>query len=161
MIRRMTEGDLPAVLAIYEEGLATGAATFETSVPTIQEWDEKHHPHLRYVYEKAGKVLGWITLSQVSAREVYKGVGEISVYIAAEVRGKGIGYALMERFIGESEKEGYWMLQSSVFKLNGPSIRLHERTGFRLVGIREKIAKRSGAWQDTLLFERRSRQFLD
>lgn len=156
-IRQMVETDLDQVLKIYGEGLATGCATFETNIPTKEVWDKKYHPKLRFVVEYEENVVGWITLSQVSSREVYRGVGEISVYISESARGKGVGTLLMETMIQESERAGFWTLESSIFAINKPSVALHERVGFRVVGTREKIAQRDGKWHDTIIMERRSR----
>ncbi|SOC39857.1 GNAT family N-acetyltransferase [Ureibacillus acetophenoni] len=156
-VRQMVETDLDQVLKIYGEGLATGYATFETTIPSKEVWDKKYHPKLRFVAEYEGIIVGWITLSQVSSRKVYRGVGEISVYISESARGKGIGTLLMETMIQDSEKEGFWTLESSIFAINKPSLALHERVGFRVVGTREKIAQRYGTWHDTIIMERRTK----
>lgn len=152
----MNESDLDQILHIYEQGLATKCATFETIVPSKEVWHKKYHPKLRFVAEVEGTVVGWITLSQVSSRDVYRGVGEISVYISESARGKGVGTLLMEKMIQESEKEGFWTLESSIFAINKSSLALHEKLGFRIVGTREKIAMRNGKWHDTIIMERRS-----
>jgi len=157
IIRRLVESDLARVLAIYGEGLSTKCATFETTIPSKENWQNKYHPTLRFVAEIDGTVAGWITLSQVSSREVYRGVGEVSVYISESARGLGIGTRLMETVILESEKEGFWTLESSIFSNNKASIALHEKVGFRIVGTREKIAMRDGKWHDTIIMERRSK----
>jgi len=149
--------DLNRVLEIYGEGLETKIATFETVIPTIEGWHQSHHSRLRFVADMEKQVEGWIALSPVSRREVYRGVGEISVYISDSARNQGLGTALMEKMIQESEKEGYWTLQSSIFERNQSSIALHSKVGFKVVGIREKIAQRDGEWQDTVIMERRSK----
>jgi len=159
-IRQLVESDLDAVLSIYGEGLATKCATFETNIPSKEVWNKKYHPTLRFVAEIDGIVVGWITLSQVSIREVYRGVGEISVYISESARGKGVGTSLMKKMIEESEKEGYWTLESSIFAINKSSLALHEKMGFRIVGIRKKIAMRDGKWHDTIIMERRSKDIV-
>ena len=143
---------------IYKEGIATGFATFETLVPDYKNWDMNHVPECRLVAERNQKILGWVALSPVSGRCVYGGVAEISVYIAESARGKGVGKALLEAVIQESEKEGYWTLQSGIFPENEASIKLHEKVGFRFLGKREKVGKTiHGVWKDNLLFERRSK----
>ncbi|KGR77233.1 GNAT family N-acetyltransferase [Ureibacillus manganicus] len=157
IVRQLMETDLDQVLKIYGEGLATKCATFETNIPSKEVWHKKYHPTLRFAAEIEGKVVGWITLSQVSSREVYRGVGEISVYISELARGKGVGTLLMEKMIQESEKEGFWTLESSIFAINSASIALHEKVGFRIVGTREKIAMRDGKWHNTTIMERRSK----
>ena len=155
MIRKMAKQDIPTVVDIYQEGIDTGIATFETIAPTPAQWDIKFHNDLRYVYEENGVVLGWISVTPISSREVYKGVAEISIYVRKSASGKGIGSALFEVLCEESRKLGYWMLQSSIFEKNIASISLHEKVGFRLVGVREKIAKRNGHWHNTVLMEKR------
>nr|WP_106779588.1 GNAT family N-acetyltransferase [Lysinibacillus timonensis] len=155
-IRQLIQSDLNEVLRIYEEGMETGCATFETKVPTKEIWDQKYHPTLRFVAEENGQVYGWISVSQVSRREVYKGVGEISIYINSTVRGMGVGTLLMQKMIEESENVGFWTLESSIFAINESSIALHKKR-FRIVGTREKIAKRKGKWYDTIIMERRSK----
>ncbi len=154
----MKEGDWEAVAEIYAEGIATGYATFEHQIPTYQNWNNSHLKTCRLVAEQNGFILGWAALSPVSGRCVYGGVAEVSIYIGASTRGRGIGNALFSQLIKESEKEGYWTLQSGIFPENEASIKLHEKVGFRYLGKREKIGKTvQGEWKDNLLFERRSK----
>nr|WP_082818761.1 GNAT family N-acetyltransferase [Bhargavaea cecembensis] len=133
----------------------TGLATFETLVPSEEGWDRKFHPELRFVYEEKGKVLGWVSLMPFSARDVYRGVGEVSVYVKLNSGGSGIGTRLLRHLEEEARRAGYWTLQAAIFQENVASIRLHEKCGFRIVGIREKIAKRDGAWRNNVLMEKR------
>jgi L-amino acid N-acyltransferase YncA len=157
----MTAAHWPAVRRIYEEGVATGQATFQTEAPTWAEWDYGHLPHSRLVavdagYAGSGQVLGWAALSPVSSRCVYGGVAEVSVYVAAEARGRGVGRQLLAALITESEAYGLWTLQASIFPENTTSISIHLGAGFREVGRRERIGQQHGLWRDTLLLERRS-----
>jgi len=147
----------PAVRAIYEEGIATRNATFETSVPTWRAWNASHLAFARLVAQDGDEVLGWAALSRVSDRCAYAGVAEVSVYVKASVQGKGIGSTLLASLVGESEANGIWTLTAGIFPENISSIRLHEKAGFRVVGVRERIGKLNGRWRDVLLFERRSR----
>jgi phosphinothricin acetyltransferase len=156
MLRIMFPGDSQNVLKIYRMGLETGNATFETIVPSWLEWDSKHLSHSRYVSEDDGIVTGWAALSPFSTREVYNGVAELSIYVAAAFRGKKAGSGLMEIIISSSELNGIWTLFSSVFPENEATIKLHKKFGFREIGRRERIAKLNGVWRDTILFERRS-----
>lgn len=142
--------------AIYAEGIATGQATFETEPPSWEEWDAGHHPFARLVADDLGRVLGWAALSPVSKRTCYAGVAEVSVYVAAEARRRGLGHALLDALIRQSEAHGIWALQGATFPGNTASLRLQERFGFRIVGRRERIAKLGGVWRDTVLTERRS-----
>jgi L-amino acid N-acyltransferase YncA len=151
----MTPQDWGAVRAIYLEGIATGNATFATSAPEWEEWDSKHLPTCRLVV-RSGDVLGWVALSPVSQRAVYRGVAEVSVYVAERARGKGIGAVLLRALIRDSEREGIWTLQAGIFPENEASVRLHERAGFRIVGVREKVGSMGGRWRDVILMERRS-----
>ena len=152
----MTSADWSEVARIYAEGMATGIATFETTVPQYASWDQGHLPYGRLVAESEKGLDGWAALSPVSGRCVYGGVAEVSIYIAAKSRGKGVGFHLMEQLITESEKAGIWTLQSGIFPENTPSIRLHEKSGFRFLGIRKRIARKDGIWKDNVLYERRS-----
>lgn len=156
VIDQMRASDWDEVRAIYLEGIRTGHATFETEAPSWAQWDEAHLPFARLVMREGEKVLGWAALSPVSKRSVYRGVAELTVYVAASARGKGIGRALLEALISESELNGIWTLQASIFPENIASVELHRRCGFREVGRRERIAMLNGIWRDTLLFERRS-----
>ncbi|MEP2686985.1 GNAT family N-acetyltransferase [Maribacter dokdonensis] len=156
-IRAMLATDWNAVSEIYVEGISTGIATFETCAPTYETWNAAHMKNCRFVAESNGKILGWVALSPVSNRCVYGGVAEISVYIAGNNRGKGLGKLLLEHVIIASEKEGIWTLQSGVFPTNYGSIKVHEATGFRMIGKRERIGKLHGKWVDNVLFERRSK----
>lgn len=154
----LERADWPAVAAIYEEGIRTGNATFETEVPSFEEWDASHPTH-RLVAKVDGAVVGWAALSPVSRRACYAGVVENSVYVAAEARGQGVGRALLDRLIRDAEAAGIWTIQTSIFPENTPSLALHERCGFRRVGTRERIARLDGVWRDTVLMERRSPQW--
>jgi L-amino acid N-acyltransferase YncA len=145
-----------AVRDIFVQGIATGNATFETTVPGWEEWDARHLPACRLVAVHDDTVVGWAALSSVSSREVYRGVAEVSVYIAENARGQGIGATLLAELIEESERNGIWTLQAGVLAENGASIRLHEKAGFRVVGGRERIGCLDGVWRDTVLMERRS-----
>lgn len=152
----MAPQDWPAVRAIYLEGIATGNATFETAAPDWPEWDARHLPHCRFVARERGEIVGWAALSAVSSRPVYRGVAEVSIYIAERARGRGIGRTLLHALIAASERHGIWTLQAGIFPENIASVELHSRAGFRLVGTRERIARRNGQWRDTILLERRS-----
>jgi L-amino acid N-acyltransferase YncA len=156
LIRALTEADWTAVAAIYEEGIRTRMATFETAAPAWSEWDAGHLAAPRLVAEEDGEVLGWAALSPASSRPCYAGVAEVSVYVAERARGRALGRALLERLVGDAEAAGLWTLQASVFPENRASVALHHRCGFRTVGVRERIAQLDGAWRDTVLLERRS-----
>ena len=156
-IREMRAEDGPKVLEIYEFGLETRNATFETRTPSWKDWDEKHHRHSRFVYVEENEVVGWVALAPMSQRKVYSGVAEVSIYLSAKALGRGIGTELMRRVVESSEDHGIWTLYSSVFPENAATVRLHKKCGFREVGIRERIACLDGVWRDTLILERRSR----
>ncbi|MGC4100507.1 N-acetyltransferase family protein [Ferruginibacter sp.] len=156
LIQTMLATHWPAVKKIYEEGIATGNATFQTAAPEWTEWDEGHVRTPRLVAVENDEVLGWAALTPVSGRCVYAGVGEVSVYVATAERGKGIGKKLLEALITGSEKNNFWTLQAGIFPENTGSIKVHEDCGFRIIGRREKIGKMNGIWRDTLLLERRS-----
>jgi L-amino acid N-acyltransferase YncA len=155
-LRPMSAADWPAVERIWEEGIATGHATFETETPTWKEFDAARLPQHRIVAEDDGEVIGWAALSPVSRRPCYEGVAEHSVYVAEAARGHGVGRALMDALLSSAEAAGIWTIQTSIFPENAASLALHERVGFRVVGRRERIAKLDGAWRDTLFLERRS-----
>jgi L-amino acid N-acyltransferase YncA len=156
-IQPLAAAHWPAVRAIYEAGIATGQATFTTEAPSWEAWDAGHLPHCRLVATAAeGQVLGWAALSPVSSRCVYAGVAEVSIYIAAEARGQGVGRQLLGALVAESEQHGLWMLQAGIFPENAASLALHASQGFRTVGRRERISQLGDQWRDTLLLERRS-----
>jgi phosphinothricin acetyltransferase len=155
-IRAMTKEDWPAVKAIYEQGIATRRATFETEAPSWDTWDAGHLAEPRLVAERDGEVLGWAALSPVSRRPCYAGVVEESVYVAEQARGQGVGIALLGRICADAEASGAWTIQTSIFPENVASIELHRRCGFRVVGTRERIGQLDGSWRDTVLMERRS-----
>jgi len=155
-IRRLESFDWPRVRKIYEEGISSGDATFETEAPTWEHWDENHIPSCRLVLEEAGRVLGWAALWPASDRCVYGGVAEVSVYVGGGAQGKGIGTRLLQELVSASEKEGFWTLQAGIFPENGSSVRIHEKCGFRVIGHRERLGKMNEVWRDVLLMERRS-----
>jgi L-amino acid N-acyltransferase YncA len=155
-LQQMQPEDWPLVKAIYEEGIKTGNATFETAAPTWEAWHNGHIKECRLIAKEDEKILGWAALSPVSGRCVYAGVAEVSVYVSSEARGKGIGKRLLQKLIEESEANNLWTLQAGIFPENIPSIKIHESAGFRIIGKRERIGKMNGIWRDTLLLERRS-----
>jgi L-amino acid N-acyltransferase YncA len=155
-IRDLRPGDWPAVRAIYEEGIRGGDATFETEPPSWERWDAAH-PALRLVAERDGSVIGWAALAPTSPRRCYRGVGDVSVYVAKEARGAGHGRTLLHELVERSEQAGYWTLTAGVFPENEASLRLHKGCGFREVGVRERIGELHGVWRDVVLLERRSR----
>jgi len=156
IIGPMQAEDWPDVQRIYREGIETGNATFETQVPEWEAWDGKTRPQPRLVARLDDQVVGWAALSSVSARAVYAGVCEVSVYVAAAARGQGVGKKLLQALVHASEELGIWTLQASIFPENQASIAIHEQCGFRILGRREKIAQHRGRWRDTVLMERRS-----
>ena len=155
LIEAMMAADWDRVLAIYEQGIATRQATFETTAPDWPTWDGKHLAEPRLVVRDP-EVVGWAAVSRVSAREVYRGVCEVSVYVDESARGRGVGRLLLDGLVKACEAAGIWTLQASIFPENEASVNLHLRHGFRVVGRREKIAQHHGVWRDTLLLERRS-----
>ena len=159
-IRNLLDSDWEIVRAIYEKGIATGNATFQTSAPSWEEWNSSHLVTCRIVAEEDQKVIGWAALTPVSSRCVYAGVAEVSVYIDPAFSGKGIGLALLERLVNLSEAEGIWTLQAGIFPENIGSLRIHKKAGFKTLGVREKIGKQGGIWRDTVLLERRSKVIL-
>ncbi len=155
LIRELTETDWPSVKRIYEQGIATGSATFETEAPSWSDWDRAHLNELRLVAEDEGDVVGWAALSPASSRECYRGVAEESVYVEEQARGQGIGRGLLSALVDRADAAGIWTIQTSVFPENVASIELHRRCGFRVVGTRERIGQLRGVWRDTVLMERR------
>jgi L-amino acid N-acyltransferase YncA len=154
-IRDFRPDDWPAVRAIYGDGIRSGDATFETETPSWDRWDAAH-TQLRLVAERDGAVVGWAALSPVSDRCCYGGVGEVSVYVAEEARGAGLGRSLLEELVERSEQAGYWTLSAGVFPENAASVGLHKACGFREVGIRKRLGELRGVWRDVVLLERRS-----
>ena len=152
----MRASDWEKVSSIYLEGIRSGHSTFETTIPTWEQWDAAHLQIARLVMRDGDVVLGWSALSPTSKRHVYRGVAESTVYVAESHRGKGIGRALLDTLISESEKNGIWTIQASIFPENTASLELHLRCGFREIGRRERIAQLNGVWRDTVLLERRS-----
>ena len=158
MIIPLEQSHYPQVKEIYELGIATGNATFETKAPTWEEWDKSHMKKCRLVaVDENENVIGWAALSSVSSRCVYAGVAELSVYVHQNQQGKGIGKNLLEALIRESEKENIWTLQAGIFPENIASLKIHGQCGFRKVGYHEKIGKMKNVWRDTVLLERRSK----
>jgi L-amino acid N-acyltransferase YncA len=155
-IDALLPADWPAVRAIYQDGIDTGLATFETAAPSWEQWDAGHLPHGRLVAREGNEVIGWAALAPVSRRACYAGVAEVSVYVAAACRGRGVGAALLRAVIAASEECGIWTLQGATFAENAASLRLQTACGFRVVGRRERIAKLHGEWRDTVVTERRS-----
>lgn len=160
-LRPMTPADAAAVLRIYGEGIATGHATFQSDIPSWEEFDAGKLAAPRLVAEREGEILGWAALSTVSSRCVYAGVAEMSVYVAAAARGEGVGRALLEGIVGASEAAGIWTLQAGIFPENTASIAMHEKCGFTRLGTLERLGfmrhgPMAGQWRDVLMMQRRS-----
>jgi len=155
-MRTLRAGDWPTVRAIYGEGIATRNATFETSVPSRAALESAWLPGHRWVAEIDGTVAGWATITRVSSRACYAGVGETSVYVGEGFRGRGVGTALLHRQVTAADAGELWTLQTSIFPENRASLTLHHSAGFRTIGVRERIARLDGVWRDTILLERRS-----
>jgi phosphinothricin acetyltransferase len=155
-IDAMRAEDWPACARIYADGLDTG--TFEEAVPGWEPWDDSHLPEPRLVARDAdgGEILGWAALRPVSRRACYRGVTENSIYVARSARGRGVGRALLDELVRRADELGIWTIQAGILAGNAASVALHERCGFRVVGTRERIAKKRGAWCDVVLMERRS-----
>ncbi|MGC5328661.1 GNAT family N-acetyltransferase [Brevibacillus sp. SYSU BS000544] len=156
-IRLFQESDWEQVKFVYQAGIATGNATFETSAPSYEKWISNIVDGSHFVAEQNGNIVGWCKITRVSDRCVYAGVGEVSVYVLPTEHGKGIGSKLMSSLIGLSEEKGYWTLNAGVFPENEASLTLHKKFGFREVGRRERLGKLQGIWRDVLLLERRSK----
>ena len=153
----MQAADWQQVKRIYEEGIETGNATFQTSAPEWDEWNTSHLEHSRIVARENENLLGWAALTPVSGRCVYAGVAEVSVYVSDKARGRGLGKQLLQKLIEESEANGIWTLQAGIFPENLASIKIHEANGFRIFGTRERLGKMNGVWRDNLQLERRSK----
>lgn len=157
-IRPILKSDIPQVLEIYKQGLELGYATFNTEAPSAEQWDTSHHPFCRIGAYQKELLVGWASLSPVSARDCYRGVAEVSLYVRNNCHGQGIGTKLMAEAIRESERYGIWTLYASITSINTPSIKMCLKNGWRIIGTREKIAKDCfGTWQDTTILERRSK----
>jgi len=155
-LRALTPEDWASVRTIYEEGIATGNATFETAAPAWEAWDRGHLAIGRLVAVEGARVVGWAALSPVSSRCVYAGVAEVSVYVSAHARGRGVGWRLLGALVRAAEEAGLWTLQAGIFPENEASVALHRGAGFRIVGRRERLGRMGERWRDVLLMERRS-----
>jgi L-amino acid N-acyltransferase YncA len=154
VVRDLLPEDWSAVRAIYEDGIRSGA-TFETQAPSWEAWHAAH-PNLRLVAERDGTVVGWAALSPYSSRHCYRGVGDVSIYVAEAARRSGVGRLLLEELVERSERAGYWTLNAGLFPENEVSLRLHQACGFRVIGVRERLGALDGVWRDTVWLERRS-----
>lgn len=156
MIRKMLDSDWKRVEEIYLQGIESGKACFNQTCPTFEEWDMGHFKKCRYVYEKDGKVVGWVALSPVSTREAYKGVGEASLYVDDDYHHIGVGSALLNHLVEEAPENGFWSILAVIFEENIPSIGMTKKCGFRYIGYRERIAQdKYGRWLNTVMLEKR------
>jgi phosphinothricin acetyltransferase len=156
LINSLQPEDWDAMRVIYEAGIASGQATFETAAPEWEAWDAAHRPDCRLAARQEGQLIGWAALSPVSRRYVYRGVAEVSVYVAPEWHGRGVGKALLQALVVAAEEAGVWTLQATIFPENQASVALHLACGFRFVGRREALGQQHGRWRDVVLLERRS-----
>jgi len=164
-VRPMAIEDAAEMLRIYDEGIATGHASFAEAAPDWAAWNASHLADCRLVASVAGapggRLAGWVALAPTSARPVYRGVCEISVYVADDARGHGVGAALMGVVVAASEAAGIWTMQAGIFPENLASTRLHEKAGFTVIGTRRRVGRMAhgpyaGRWRDVMLMERRS-----
>ena len=152
----INKANFKEVQRIYQEGLDTGIATFETTVPNWEYWNDNHQTFGRIIAKNDTNYLGWAALSPASKRQVYSGVAEVSVYVSEEFRGQGIGKFLLDNLIKISEKNNIWTLQAGIMRANKSSIKMHQNCGFRIVGYKEKIGQLNTIWLDNIILERRS-----
>lgn len=158
-LREMTDLDTENVLSILNEAILEGTSTGRYVCPSKKEWEDTLIRECRYVYEENGEILGFAVLHPFSERPCYCGVAEISIYIAAKARGRGIGKSLLQKIIDESPKYGFWSLTSNIFITNEASCRLHETLGFRKVGYRERLMKTiDGEWMSVVIYELRRQE---
>ncbi len=157
IVVEISKENYPEVARIYGDGLKTGTATFETTIPTWEKWDSGHLSFGRIMALEENNHLGWAALSPVSSRCVYGGVAEVSVYVSESARGKGVGEFLLKNLIEISEANNIWTLQSGIFRDNMASHKLHIKCGFREIGYKEKVGQLRGVWKDNVLLERRSK----
>jgi phosphinothricin acetyltransferase len=156
-LREMLPGDEAAVLEIFRQGVEGGMATFETVIPSAEGWSMDYFNDCRWVLEnESSEVVGWCALKLVSKRECYKGVAEVSIYLDNKYQNKGLGSVLLKKMILDSENHGFWTLQANIFSENEASIKFHQKNGFRIVGIRKKLAKLNDQWKDIVMLEKRS-----
>ncbi|MDG4758457.1 GNAT family N-acetyltransferase [Micromonospora sp. WMMD710] len=156
-VRPMATRDADRVLAIYQAGLDAGNASFEVTAPTWAAFDASRLTEHRFVaVEPDDTILGWIAVTPTSSRPVYAGVVEHSVYVGPAAQGRGVGRLLLDTLIVSTEAAGIWTIQSGIFPENTPSLALHERAGFRVIGVRERVGRHHGRWRDVVLLERRS-----
>ncbi|WP_240422139.1 GNAT family N-acetyltransferase [Paenibacillus periandrae] len=158
--RKIIEEDWDQIKSIYLEGISTGNATFQTEAPPKEQWFSGHVSECSIVCTRENIILGWAALSRISARAVYSGVAEVSIYIRQAERGNGVGDFLMKELVELSEMNGFWTLQAGIFPENIPSLKLHYKHGFREVGRREKIGKMNELWRDVMFLERRSSKII-
>jgi len=157
-LREMLPDDIHTVLDIFRQGIESGMATFQTTVPTAEAWDMEYHNDCRWILEDENQeIVGWCALKSVSKRDCYQGVAEISIYFDNDYQRKGLGSILLKKLILDSEDHGFWTLQANVFLDNQASVKFHQKNGFKIVGVREKLAKLNGIWKDVILLERRSK----
>lgn len=154
-LRPMRPEDWPAVRSIYLEGIASGNSTFQTEAPGWEQWDANHLQACRLVAVLGDSIVGWAVLAAISARPVYRGVAEVSVYVTPSAHGQGVGKALMRELVSASEQYGFWTLQAGIFPENVASLAVHASVGFRQVGRRERMGQLHGVWRDVVLVERR------
>lgn len=158
MIRTAHVTDAAAVAAIYNQGIQDRGATFETTLRTVADLEERLADVERYPVLIAeggeGRVLGWAGLSSYRTRACYDGIAEFSIYLDRAARGQGLGRLLLSALVETATQRGYWKLVSRIFPFNTASRRLCRACGFREVGTYEKHARLDGEWLDVIIVER-------
>lgn len=160
-LRKMLSGDETRVLEIFQQGIDGGIATFETEIPTAEAWGMEFLNECRWVIENENhELIGWCALKSISKRECFKGVAELSIYFDQNYQGVGLGSVLLNQVISDSEKHGFWTLQANIFPENEASVKFHQKNGFRIIGMREKVGMLKGEWKDLVMLEKRSEKII-
>ena len=151
-------GDAPAISAIYNQGIEERNATFETEPRTIAQvtaqLTEKGEHYPTVVVERDGLVVAWASAGLYRSRPCYAGIAEHSVYVERSARGTGAGRLALVHLCRLYTDLGFWKLVSRIFPENTASLTLHERVGFRVVGVYHRHGKVDGVWRDCVIVEK-------
>ncbi|WP_374763535.1 GNAT family N-acetyltransferase [Yunchengibacter salinarum] len=137
-------------------GIETGMATFDTEPKSRAAFEQGAMAGCTLVARRDGNVVGWVALWPVSPRACYRGVGEVSVYVDPSAARTGVGAALLGGVQQAAEANGIWTIEAKIFPDNAASLELHDRCGFRRVGVREKMGESGGRFRDVVILEWRS-----
>ncbi len=157
-VRAADDGDLAAIAGIYNDAVLNSTATFDTEPSTPAEFEQwlrdRSHPYAVLVAERGGEVVGWAAIKRYVSKPAYRFTAESTVYARADMRGKGVGKALLGRLLEAAAENGFHTVIARIAVPNPASVRLHSSFGFRRVGVEREVGRKFDRWLDVVVMQK-------